>query len=61
MINFWKRRREAKQQRESEVLLEMQEVYADMYELAGPASLADELARVKASIERGRQNELDSL
>lgn len=73
MFNFWKKRREAKQQRQIdqvlraqdaeqqrkiEQLLRTQQEFLALYEQPGrPASLQDELASVSASIERGLRND----
>jgi len=73
MFNFWKKSRKAKQQRQAdqvqraqdaeqqrniEQLLRTQKEFLALYEQpARPATLQDELARVKASIERGLRND----
>jgi len=76
MFNFWKKHREAKQQRQIDQVLRAQEaeqqrkfevvmdaqqavlaLQARIYEPAWPASLQDELASVKASIERSLRND----
>ncbi|UXL41084.1 hypothetical protein N7D90_24450 (plasmid) [Pseudomonas fragi] len=73
MFNFWKKRREAEQQRKAdqvlwahdaeqqrkiEQLLRTQKEFLVLYELpARPATLQDELATVKASIERGLRDD----
>ncbi|MBA6129871.1 hypothetical protein [Pseudomonas juntendi] len=55
MWDFWKKRREAEQERKVERVLEAHEtVLALCRELDKPVTLADELAAVKASFERGR-------
>lgn len=55
MWDFRKKRQTAEQQRKVERVLEAQEAFLALYEQpARPASLQDELAAVKASFERGR-------
>ncbi|MNB89476.1 hypothetical protein D3C75_365080 [compost metagenome] len=55
MFNFGKKRRETAQARKIEALLEAQEQFLALYEQpTRPATVQDELARVKASFERGR-------
>jgi len=53
MFNFWKKRREAEQQRKFEAVMDAHEAVLALYEPARPATLQDELAAVKASFERG--------
>lgn len=57
MFNFGKKRREAEQQRKFEVVRDLQEailaLQARIDEPTRPATVQDELSRVKASIERG--------
>lgn len=55
MWDFWKKRQDQEQQRKVERVLEAQEAVLALYrELDKPVSQADELAAVKASFERGR-------
>lgn len=55
MWDFWKKRREAEQARKVERVLEAHETVLALYaQLDKPRSQADELAAVKASFERGR-------
>lgn len=55
MWDFWKKQQTAEQARKVERFLEAQEAILALYEQpARPASLADELAAVKASFEVGR-------
>jgi len=55
MFDFLKKRREAEQARKVERVLDAQEAFLALYaQLDKPRSQADELAAVKASFERGR-------
>ena len=58
MFNFGKKRREAEQQRKIEALLSAQGEFLALYEQpTRPATVQDELARVKSSIERGLRDD----
>lgn len=57
MFNFWKKHREAEQQRKFDQVLRAQEEVMALYESATLASLADELKAVAASFEKGRRDD----
>lgn len=58
MFDFWKKRREAEQQRKFDQVLRAQEEILALYEQpARPATLQDELAIVQASFERALRGE----
>lgn len=62
MLDFWKKRREtaqaAEQQRKIEALLSAQVGFLALYEQpTRPATVQDELDRVKSSIERGLRDD----
>lgn len=57
MFDFWKKRREAEQQRKVDQVLRAQEAVLALYEPVRPATLQDELAAVKASFERGLRDD----
>ena len=61
MFNFGKKRREAEQQRKFEVVRDVQEailaLQARIDEPTRPATVQDELDRVKSSIERGLRDD----
>ncbi|NWE43568.1 hypothetical protein HX875_29100 [Pseudomonas yamanorum] len=55
MFNFWKKRREAEQQRKVDQVLQAQEEVLALYEATRPVTLQDELKAVAASFEQGRR------
>jgi hypothetical protein len=57
MFDFWKKRREAEQQRISDMVLQAQEEVLALYEPARPVTLQTDLAAVKASFERGLRDD----
>ena len=58
MFNFGKKRQEAEQQRKIEALLSAQVEFLALYEQpTRPATVQDELDRVKSSIERGLRDD----
>ncbi|MFJ2681986.1 hypothetical protein [Pseudomonas sivasensis] len=56
MFDFWKKRREAEQQRKFEAVMDAHEAVLALYE-AKPVTLEDELKAVAASFEQGRRDE----
>lgn len=57
MFNFWKKRREAEQQRNVDQQIQFMEEMTALYTTSGPTNLADELKAVSASIEQGRRED----
>ncbi|MEQ4340549.1 hypothetical protein ABNM62_19020 [Pseudomonas syringae] len=57
MLNFWKKRREDEQQRKIEHLLNAQEAFLELYEPDMRTTFQGEMAKVKARIERGLQDD----
>ncbi|MNC09816.1 hypothetical protein D3C75_574440 [compost metagenome] len=55
MFNFWKKRREAEQQRKFEAVMDAHEAVLALYEATRPVTLQDELKAVAASFEQGRR------
>ncbi|MNL89410.1 hypothetical protein D3C87_2197060 [compost metagenome] len=57
MFNFWRKRREAEQQRKFDQVLQAQEAVLALYEPTRPVTLEDELKAVAASFEQGRRDD----
>lgn len=57
MFNFWKKCREAEQQRKFDQVLQAQEEVLALYEATRSVTLQDELKAVTASFEQGRRDD----
>lgn len=57
MFDFWKKRRDAEQQRRFDQVLQAQEAVLALYEPNRPVTLGDEFKAVAASVEQSRRDD----